>query len=522
MDITYDKPNKVKLEEMQKKRERILQMGSPKVLEERHQRGQMSARERIDYFFDPGTFTEIGLWVKPRSTDFGMDKREVPAEGVITGFGKVNGRNVVAVSQDFTTMGGSAGEYHCLKYAKAIDFAKMQGMPFVSMIDSGGLRFQEGMDAMHVYGVMFRAQCLVSGIVPTLALLMGPCLGGHGYLPVMHDFVFQVKGTGYLGIAGPAVVKAEIGEEVSIEDLASWRVHAYKSGQTHIVAENDKDCLDKVKDLLSYLPSSNKEKPPRLETGDDPDKVIPELDTILPDRQEQPWNMLNLIEKIADNGRFYEIHKYFAGNIITGFSRFGGRPAGIVAGQPMVKGGVIDVDAADKASRFIRFCDLFNIPLIALMDAPAMMVGTDQEYKGILRHGVKMVYSWTNASVSLIAMIVRKSNGGSYHGMLHQGVGADFVFAWPTATMYGGTSAAAASIICAKEIRESPDPEATRIEKIQEFKELWENPYRAAERGYVDDIIMPHDTRKMLIRALDILENKTVARPWKKYYNITM
>ncbi|MBI2868688.1 MAG: acyl-CoA carboxylase subunit beta [Chloroflexi bacterium] len=517
-----DKTTAEKIAEAQGKRERILQMGNTRLIEERHQKGQMSARERVEYFFDPGTFTEVGLWVKPRSTDFGMDKREVPAEGVITGFGKVNGRNVMVASQDFTAMGGSAGEYHCLKYAHAIDFAKMKGFPFVSMIDSGGLRFQEGMDAMEAYSVLFRAQNLASGIVPEIALLMGPCLGGHGYLPVMHDFVIQVKETGYLGIAGPAVVKAEISEEIGLEELAGWKAHAIKSGQTHVVAENDKDCLDKAKELLSFLPSNSKQAPPCIKTSDDPDRIIAELDTILPERQDQPWDMHKLISRIADDGKFYEILPYHARNIITCFTRFGGRPVGIVAGQPMVMGGALTVDAADKGARFIRFCDMFNIPLLALHDSPAMMVGSEQEWKGILRHGVKLLYSWSNATVPLIAVSVRKANGGSYHGMLNKSMGADFFFAWPTATMFGGTAAAAASIVCAKEIREAPNPEEVRIKRTTEFKELWENPYRAAERGYVDDIITPRDTRKMVNRALDALADKIVAMPARKAYNITL
>jgi len=515
------------IEEYKQKREKILEMGGPEAIEKRHQRGQWTARERIEYFFDPGTFTEIGLFVKHRTTAFGLDKREVPAEGVVTGFGKVNGRYVVAFAEDYMAMAGTFGEYHGLKETHAINFAKEKGWPIVGMNDSGGARLQEGMDTLESYTWLFRAQNLASGIIPQIALLMGPCLGGQAYHPVMQDFLIQCRHTGFMGIAGPAFVKTVLGEEITLEELCSWKAHAVKSGCTHIVAEDDKDALDKAKELLSLFPSNNREKPPRIATTDDPERTIPELDTILPDQLNQSYDMHEIIKRIVDNGYFFETMKEHAKSVITGFARFNGRPVGIWANQPMQKAGVIDVDASDKGARFVRFCDLFNIPVITLHDTPGYMIGSDQDWKGILRHGAKLLFAWADATVPLIAILVRKSYAGAYVGMLTKGVGADFVFAWPTARVAIVGADTAASVIFAREIREAENPEEVRAKRIKEFSQLYENPYRGAERGYIDDIIMPHDTRKFINRALDALENKWgkrewEKRPWRKYSNINL
>ncbi|MDY7031334.1 MAG: acyl-CoA carboxylase subunit beta [Thermodesulfobacteriota bacterium] len=514
--------NLEKLDELKSRRERILQMGSPKAIEERHKKGQMSARERIDYFFDPGTFTEIGMHVKHRTTAFGMDKREIPAEGVITGFGKVRGRHVVVASEDFTAMAGTFGEYHGKKFTRAIEFAKDNGWPFVGMNDSGGARLQEGMDTLESYGWLFRAQILASGIIPQIALLMGPCLGGQAYHPIMQDFLIQTRDTGFMGIAGPAFVKTQTGEEISLQDLSGYKAHAIKSGQTHIVAEDDKDALDKAKELLSFLPSNNKEKPPREETDDHMDKKIPDLLELLPEEPYQPFDMHQIINKIVDDGYFFETLALHAKNLITGFARFNGRPVGIVANQSTEKGGCLDINSSDKGARFIRFCDLFNIPLVTLHDCPGYLIGSQQDWGGILRHGAKLLYAWADATVPLIAIMVRKSFAGAHYGMLDKAIGADFVFAWPTAQVTIVGAKTAASIIFAKEIKEAGNPDEIRIKRIKEFSDLYENPYQAAERGYVDDVIMPEDTRGVVNRALDALENKTVARPWRKYSNINM
>jgi len=510
------------IEAYKAKREGIKQMGGPKAIEKRHNAGQWSARERVDYFFDPGTFTEIGLFVKHRTIHFGMDKREIPAEGVITGYGKVNGRPVVAIAEDYTAMAGTFGEYHGKKFARALDFAKDMGWPCISMNDSGGARLQEGMDTLESYGWLFRAQILASGIIPQISLLMGPCLGGQAYHPVMQDFLIQCRHTGFMGIAGPAFVKTQVGEEITLEELSGWKAHAIKSGQTHIVAENDKDALDMCKQLLSFLPSNNRQKPSRIETKDDPERIVPELDTLIPDRPTQPFDMHRVLSAVVDDSYFFELMKDYAPNCIIGFARFNGRPAGIVANQPMQAAGVINIDASDKMARFIRFCDLFNIPLISFQDCPGYMIGSEQDWKGILRHGAKLLYAWADATVPLISIIVRKSYAGAHYGMLDKAIGADLVFAWPTAHITIVGAETAASVIFAREIREAQNQQEVRAKRIKEYQELYENPYSAAERGYVDDIIMPNETRKIINRALDTLENKTVARPWRKYSNINL
>ena len=514
--------NMENLEELRRRRERILQMGDTAAIEKRHQKGQMSARERIEYFFDPGTFTEIGMHVKHRTTAFGMDKREVPAEGVVTGFGKVRGRHVVVASEDYTAMAGTFGEYHGKKFARAMDFAKENGWPFVGINDSGGARLQEGVDSLESYGWLFRSQILASGIVPQIALLMGPCLGGQAYHPIMQDFLIQTKNTGFMGIAGPAFVKTQTGEEISLEDLSGYKAHAIKSGQTHIVAEDDKDALDKAKELLSFMPSNNKEKPPRIETEDDPERKSPDLLDLLPAEPYQPFDMYEIIKRIVDDGYFFETLGLHARNLITGFARFNGRPVGIVATQSTHMGGCLDIDASDKGARFIRFCDLFNIPLVTLHDCPGFLIGSQQDWRGILRHGAKMLYAWADATVPLIAVMVRKSFAGAHYGMLDKAIGADLVFAWPTAQVALVGAKTAASIIFAKEIKEAESPEEIRVKRIKEYSDLYENPYEAAARGYVDDVIIPEDTRKVINRALDALENKTVSRPWRKYSNINL
>ena len=513
------------IEEYKRKREKILEMGGAAAVERQHKGGKWTARERIEYFFDPGTFTEIGLFVKHRTTAFGMDKREIPAEGIVTGFGKVNGRYVVAAAEDFTTMAGTFGEYHGIKFVRAINFAKEQGWPFVGMNDSGGARLQEGMDTLEAYPWLFRAQILASGIIPQIALLMGPCLGGQAYHPIMQDFLIQCKNTGFMGIAGPAFVKTQLGEEITLDELCGWKAHAVKSGQTHIVVDDDKEALDKAKELLALFPSNNKEKPPRIETNDDPERTIPELNTILPDRSNQPYDMHQIINKIVDDDYFLETLKDHARSVITGFARFNGRPVGIWANQPMWASGVITLDAADKGARFVRFCDLFGIPVVTLHDCPGFMIGSEQDWRGILRHGAKLLFAWVDATVPLIAIIVRKSYAGAHMGMLDKAIGADFVYAWPTAHVTIVGAETAASVIFAKEIRSAENPEETKAKRIKEYQELYENAYCGAERGFIDDIIMPSDTRKFINRTLDTLESKsweTVARPWRKYSNINL
>ncbi|MFC1965644.1 acyl-CoA carboxylase subunit beta, partial [Chloroflexota bacterium] len=469
----------------------------------------------------------IGLFVKHRTTAFGMKDREVPAEGIITGFGTVNGRHVVAMAEDYMAMAGTFGEYHGKKLSYALDLAKEKGWPFIGMNDSGGARLQEGMDTLESYGWTFRSQILASGIIPQIALLMGPCLGGQAYHPVMQDFLIQCKDTGFMGIAGPAFVETQLGEKISLPELSGYKAHAGKSGCSHIVADDDKDAIDKCKTLLSFLPSNNLEKAPRLETKDDPERVTPELDTILPERPNQPHDMKKIIKAIVDDGNFFETMELHARSVITGFARFNGRTVGIFANQPMQAAGVIDIDAADKGARFIRFCDLFNIPMVSLGDCPGYMIGSEQDWKGILRHGAKLLFAWADATVPLISIMVRKSYAGAHYGMLDKAIGADFVFAWPMAQITIVGAKTAASVIFAREIRESANPEETRAKRISEYSDIYENPYQAAERGYVDDIIMPSDTRKTINKSLDVLEHKWgrepwERRPWRKYSNINL
>jgi acetyl-CoA carboxylase carboxyltransferase component len=402
------------------------------------------------------------------------------------------------------------------------------GWPLIGMNDSGGARLQEGMDTLEAYGWIFRAQILASGIVPQIALLMGPCLGGQAYHPIMQDFLIQCRETGFMGIAGPAFVKTQLGEEISLEELSGWKAHAVKSGQTHVVAEDDKDAIDKAKELLSFLPLNNREMPPRIECHDDPYRTCPELDTIIPDKPTQPYDMYKVIRAIVDDGYFFETLKDHAKSVITGFARFNGRPVGIWSNQPMWAAGVIDVDASDKGARFVRFCDLYNIPVVALGDCPGYMIGSEQDWKGILRHGAKMLFAWADATIPLISIIVRKSYAGAHYGMLDKGIGADLVFAWPTARITIVGAETAASVIFAREIKESAKPEETRAKRIKEYQDIYENPYVSAERGYTDDIIMPSDTRKVINQALDFLQNKNkgnkafLARPWRKYSNINL
>jgi acetyl-CoA carboxylase carboxyltransferase component len=516
------------LQQYRQKRDKIKEMGGAAAIEKRHQAGQLSARERIDYLFDEGTFTEIGLFVKHRTTAFGLDKREIPADGIITGFGKVNGRYIVAMAEDFTSLAGTFGEQHGKKLSNALNLARDKGWPFVGMNDSGGARLQEGIDTLEGYGWTFKSQILASGVVPQIAMLMGPCLGGQAYHPVMQDFLIQCKDTGFMGIAGAAFVETQLGEKITLQELSGYKAHAVKSGCTHVVADDDQDAIDKCKALLSLFPSNNREQPPRIETKDPAERECPELNSIIPDKPSRPYDMRKVIDAIVDDGYFFESQALHAPNVITGFGRFSGRPVGIFANQPIHAAGVINIDAADKAARFIRFCDLFNIPVVTLGDCPGYMIGSEQDWKGILRHGSKLLFAWAEATVPLVSIMIRKSYAGAHYGMLDKSIGADFVFAWPTArvTIVGAESAA--SVIFAREIRGSDNPDETRAQRIEEFAELYENPYRGAERGYIDDIIMPGDTRKMINRALDALENKNKdnraynAKPWKKFANINL
>lgn len=504
------------------KRERILQMGGPQAVERQHKEGSLTARERVDYFFDPGTFTEIGTFVEHRTTAFGLGGKSIPSEGVVTGYGKVNGRLVMAGAEDYTTMAGTFGEYHGKKFAQAIEMARDMVIPFVSMNDSAGARLQEGMDTLQAYAWLFRAQILASGIIPQISLLMGNCLGGQAYHPVMQDFVLQNRKTGFMGIAGPAFVKTQLGEDIDLQTLCGVEAHAVKSGQTHLVVEDDKDALNKTKELLGFLPQNNKEKTPLVATEDAAERSNPKLLEIVPEQANQPYEMRKVIREIVDDGNFFELLKDHARSVVIGFGRFAGRATGIIASQPMYGAGAITPDAADKIARFVRFCDLFNIPVVTLHDTPGYMIGSEVDWRGMLRHGAKTLFAYIDATVPKIAIMMRKTFAGAYLGMSCKDTGADLVFAWPIARITIVGAETAASVIFAKEIKEAANPAEVKAARIKEYRDLYENPYKGAERGYIDDVIDPADTRKYINRSLDLLANKTVARPWRKYSNINL
>jgi len=511
-----------KIEELKKRKAKIEEQGGEKGIGKQHGRGQLTARERIKYFFDAGTFQEVDMFVKHRCSSFNMPTTEIPADGVVTGFGKVNGRTVYVFSQDFTARGGSLGEMHAKKITKVMDLAMKAGAPCVGLNDSGGARIQEGIDALFGFGEIFYRNSAASGVIPQITCIMGPTAGGAVYSPAMTDWIFMVKNTSYMYITGPQVIKAVTAEDVTHEELGGAVMHNTRSGVAQFAAENDEHALDMIKELLSYLPSNNMEDAPYAETGDSPERETTELETLIPDNPNQPYDVKEVIKSIVDNGTFFEPHEHYALNLVVCFARLDGDVIGIIANQPSYLGGALDVNASDKATRFIRFCDSFNIPLLTLMDVPGYLPGTDQEYNGIIRHGAKLLWCYSEATVPKLTLITRKAYGGSYIAMCSKHLGADFVYAWPNAEIAVMGGGGAANIIHAREIKGADDPKAKRKEKIAEYEGLFANPYIAAARGYVDDVILPKDTRKILIRSLDAIKNKRETRPAKKHGNIPM
>lgn len=511
-----------KINELKERQKKIMEMGGEKAVAKHHEKGKLTARERLNCLFDPGTFREIDMFVKHHCTNFGMEKVEIPAEGVITGHGLVDGRPVFAYSQDFTSRAGSLGEMHAKKICKIMDLALKAGVPFVGINDSGGARIQEGVDALSGYGEIFFRNSAASGTIPQISAIMGPTAGGAVYSPAMTDYVFMVKKTSYMFITGPAVIKTVTGEKISFEDLGGAMTHNTKSGVAQFACEDDKDAIEQIKKLLSYLPSSNMDDPPIVDTGDDPKRTDPGLDTIIPDKPNRTYDMKKVIASLVDNGDFFEPHQYFAKNIIVGFGRLNGRSIGIIANQPKFMAGCLDIDASDKATRFIRFCDAFNIPLLTIADVPGYLPGSQQEWGGIIRHGAKLLWCYSEATVPKLLLVTRKDYGGSYLAMCSKHQGADMVFAWPSAQIAVMGAEGAANIIHAKEINASDDPKAKRKEKIEEYDKLFSNPYCAAESGHVDAVIVPSETRPRLIDALEIMCTKRELRPPKKHGNIPM
>jgi propionyl-CoA carboxylase beta chain len=511
-----------KLQQFEAKVESLRQMGGAKAVQKQHETGKLTARERLNVLFDSGTFQEVQLFVQHRSHLFGMDKKDIPADGVITGFGKVNGRVVFAASQDFTSAGGTLGEMHAKKIWKVMDMALDAQKPFVAINDSGGARIQEGVPSLEGYGGIFYRNTVASGYIPQITAIMGPTAGGAVYSPALTDWIFMVKEKSYMYITGPDVIRAVIGENVTQDELGGAVAHATKSGVCHVVTENDTDCLHKIRTLLSYLPDSCNTPPPQTPPTDVPDRECLELDKIIPDKAARAYNMKNIIKSVADSGEIFELHDQWAQNIIIAFIRIMGHPVGVIANNPMFYAGVLNVNASDKAARFIRFCDAFNVPLLTFTDVPGYMPGTDQEWAGIIRHGAKLLHAYAEATVPKITVVTRKAYGGAYIGMCCKQLGADYVMAWPTAEIAVMGAEGACNIIYRNEISQAADPTAKRAELIAGYEEKFNNPYFAASLGAIDEVIRPAFTRKRIIAVLDAMKDKKETRRAKKHNNIPL
>lgn len=508
-----------KLAELRRRRAEVTAGGGPDRVDKQHDRGKLTARERLGLLFDPGSFVETQTFVAHRCRDFGMDSETAPGEGVVTGYGLVGGRPVYAFAQDFTVMGGALGEMHAAKICRAMDLAREVGAPFVGLNDSGGARIQEGVDALHGYGSIFYRNTLSSGVIPQISAIMGPCAGGAVYSPGLTDFIFMVGGTSQMFITGPQVIKAVTGEEVSMEDLGGAATHNRISGVAHFYASKDEECLAMIRRLLSYLPSNNLEDPPSAVASDDAGRSHAALRDVVPAEANKGYDVRDVIVPVLDNGDFMESHAFWAENMVTGFGRLAGRTVGVIANQVKSLAGSIDINASDKAARFIRFCDAFNVPLLTLVDTPGYLPGTAQEYGGIIRHGAKLLYAYSEATVPKIQLILRKAYGGSYLAMCARSLGADLAFAWPNAEIAVMGAAGAVEVIFRDEMKAAEEPQKVRAERIAEYEERFSNPYVAAARGLVDAVIDPADTRPELIKAFAALASKRESRPAKKHGN---
>ena len=511
-----------KVEELRRRREQIKLGGGPKAIEVQHRMGKLTARERIDMLFDPGTFMELDIFARCLGREFGMAEREVPADGIITGHGKVEGRPVAAFAADYTCIAGTFGEMHGRKMNKIIEFAMNNGMPVVGLNDSAGARLQENMGPLSEYGRLFYLNSIASGVVPQIAVLMGPVAGGQAYSPGLMDFLFMVKGMGYTFIAGPPLVEAMTGEKATADELGGVEVHSKISGVCHVVAEDEADCINKVKKLLSYLPSNNRERPPWVDTGDDPHRVSERLYQIVPADRAIPYDMHDVIYEIVDNGEIFEIHRDYRREMICCFARLGGHSAGIVANNPKYLGGTITTQAALKAARFKRFCDAFNIPIINLIDTPAYMVGKEQERLGIIYRGAALLHATAEATVPQISVYIGKAFAGGYLAMGSKDFDVDFVYAWPTAEIALVGPEGTVNVLFRKEIAAALDPEKERARREEEFRRTYMSVYYPAGLQHIDDIIDPKETRPILIRSLEALKNKKKELPWRKHGNIPL
>lgn len=509
-----------KLTELQYRRSQIEKGGGEAKIKKQHDANKLTARERINMLLDEGSFVEIDAFVTHRCTEFGMDRVEAPGEGVVTGYGTVDGRLTYVYAQDFTVIGGSLGEMHAKKICKVMDMAAKMGAPIIGMNDSGGARIQEGIDALSGFGEIFFRNTRNSGVIPQISVIMGPCAGGAVYSPAITDFIFMVDKTSQMFITGPQVIKSVTGEDVTADDLGGAKVHAEKSGVAHFTAQSDEECIAQIKRLLSFLPSNNLEGMPVSDPTDEINRLSESLTTIVPDDSGKAYDVKTVIEQIVDGGDFLEVQEEFAKNIVVGFARMNGISVGIIANQPKFMAGSLDINSSDKAARFIRFCDSFNIPLVTLTDVPGYFPGVDQEQGGIIRHGAKLLYAYSEATVPKINVILRKAYGGAYIAMSSKHVGADIVMAWPTAEIAVMGPDGAANIIFKKDIANSSDPIATRAEKIQDYRNKFASPYVAAARGYVDDVIEPDSTRPRIIAALEMLMSKRDSLPAKKHGNL--
>jgi propionyl-CoA carboxylase beta chain len=511
-----------KIEILERKNQEALQGGGAKRIEAQHKKGKLTARERVDLLLDEGSFEEIGKFVMHRCKDFGLDKEYYLGDGVVTGYGRVNGRLVYVFSQDFTVFGGSLSETHAEKIVKIMDLAMKNGAPLIGLNDSGGARIQEGVVSLGGYADIFYRNTLASGVIPQISAIMGPCAGGAVYSPAITDFIMMVENTSYMFVTGPNVVKTVTQETVTAEELGGASTHSAKSGITHFSCANEVECIENIKQLLSYMPQNCEDEAPVYAYEAKGDELRKQLNDIVPEHPNQPYDMREVIEGITDEGSFLEVHKNFAENIVVGFARIAGRSIGIVGNQPASLAGVLDIQASTKGARFVRFCDCFNIPLLVLVDVPGFLPGTDQEWNGIITHGAKLLYAFSEATVPRVTVITRKAYGGAYDVMNSKHIGADLNYAWPTAEIAVMGAKGAAEIIFKREISESSDPEAKLQEKVEEYTQKFANPYRAAHRGYIDEVILPEQTRKKLIAAFKMLENKVDKLPRKKHGNIPL
>jgi propionyl-CoA carboxylase beta chain len=510
-----------KHEELDKKIAEAKLGGGEKRIEAQHEKGKLTARERIHFLLDEGSFEEIGMLVTHRSTNFGLDKQKILGDGVVTGYGTIHGRLVYVFSQDFTVLGGSLAEAHAEKICKVMDLAMKNGAPIIGLNDSGGARIQEGVVSLGGYADIFYRNVRASGVIPQISAVMGPCAGGAVYSPALTDFIMMVENTSYMFVTGPNVVKTVTHEEVTSEELGGASTHSSKSGVTHFSCENELACIKNIRDLLDYVPQNCEETTPILPTEEN-DELRPDLDGIVPDNPNQPYDIKEVITGTIDEDSFLEVHKDYAENMVVGFGRLKGRSIGIVANQPAFLAGVLDINSSKKAARFVRFCDSFNIPLLVFEDVPGFLPGTDQEWNGIISNGAKLLYAFSEATVPRVTVITRKAYGGAYDVMNSKHIGADMNYAWPSAEIAVMGAKGAAEIIFRKEIKNADDPQAKLKEKEEEYAEMFANPYNAAARGYVDEVIKPHQTRKKLIRAFEMLENKVDNLPRKKHGNIPL